>query len=102
MDHLRRGVGREFIKQHLRLSDEEIDAVIEYIDTLQSEVESDYAEILRRSEERKAHYDAAFRERSGYDQALPAEERASLIRQDLEHGSTPTRPNDGNKNPARP
>jgi uncharacterized protein (DUF433 family) len=67
LDHLNNGCDREFIKKHLSLSDEQLDAAIAYLDLHREEVERDYAAILRRSEERKQRYEKVYQERSPYD-----------------------------------
>ena len=83
LDHLNNGCDREFIKEHLLLSDEQLDAAIEYIELHREGVERDYAAILRRSEERRKRYEKLYQERSPYDPHLPVEERVALMRRDL-------------------
>jgi uncharacterized protein (DUF433 family) len=85
LDHLQSGVDREFIKEHLVLSDEELDAAIEYIEAHRDAIERDYAEIRRRSDERREHYEQLYRERSRLDPNLPLQQRVALMRRDLSH-----------------
>ncbi len=100
LDHLNDGCDREFIKEHLFLSDAQLDAAIEYIELHREEVTRDYAEILCRSEERRKLYEKLYQERSPYDPNLPAEERVARIRHDLTGKRRPTSlPND-HQNPA--
>lgn len=83
LDHLNNGCDREFIKEHLFLSDEQLDAAIEYIELHREEVARDYADILRRAEERRKRYEKLYRERSPYDPNLPVEERVTRMRRNL-------------------
>ncbi|MBI3757897.1 MAG: DUF433 domain-containing protein [Deltaproteobacteria bacterium] len=83
LDHLNSGCDREFIKEHLLLSDQQLDAAVDYIQLHREEVERDYAHILRRTEERKTHYEKLYRERAPYDPNLPMEERVMRMRRDL-------------------
>jgi uncharacterized protein (DUF433 family) len=66
LEHLRNGLEREFIKAHLSLSGEQLDAALEYIEQHRDEAERGYAEIVRRSEENREHYEKLYRERSRY------------------------------------
>jgi len=100
LDHLNSGCDREFIKERLLLSDEQLDAAIEYIDLHRKEVERDYAEILRCSEERQERYEKLYQERSPYDPNLPIEERVALLRRDLTSKKKPAALRDDHQNPA--
>ena len=99
LDHLNSGCDREFIKEHLLLSDQQLDAAIEYLQRHREEVERDYAQILRLSEERRQKYDKLYRERSPYDPNLPVEERIARMRRDLAERKPPTL-HDDHQNPA--
>ena len=100
LQHLDSGCDREFIKKHLLLSDAQLDAAIEYIEIHRNEVEKDYADILRCSEERRVRYEKLYRERSSYDPNLPVEERVARMRRDLTGKHNPASlPND-HQNPA--
>lgn len=99
LEHLRSRLERELIKEHLSLSDEQLDAALEYIEQHRDEVERDYAEIVRRSEKNREHYEKLYRERSRYAN-LPVEERAAQMRRDLIHKQTAAPPDDDSQNPA--
>jgi len=100
LDHLNNSCDREFIKEHLLLSDEQLDAAIEYIELHRERVERDYAEILRRSEERRKRYEKLYQERSPYDPNLPVEERVALMRRDLTSRQKTAALRDDHQNPA--
>ncbi len=74
---------REFVKRHLLLTDEQLDAALEYIEQHKEQFLRDYAEIVRVSEERREHYNQIFRERSPFPPDLPMEERVKLMREEL-------------------
>ena len=99
LEHFKSGLDREFIKQHLLLSDEQLDAALEYIEQHRGEVERDYAEIVRRSEENRERYETLYRERSRYA-SLPVEERVAQMRRDLINQQTAAPPADDSQNPA--
>lgn len=99
LEHLRSGLERAFMKEHLSLSDEQLDAALEYIEQHRAEVERDYAEIVRRSEKNREHYEKLYRERSRYAN-LPVEERAAQMRRDLINKQTAAPPDDESQNPA--
>jgi uncharacterized protein (DUF433 family) len=101
LEHLNSRCDREFIKEHLLLSDEQLDAAIEYIQIHREAVERDYAQILRRAEERKKRYDQLYRERAPYDPNLPVEERVARMRRDLAEKKTAVSLHDDHQNPAR-
>lgn len=83
LEHLHSGCDREFIKKHLLLSDTQLDAAIAYIDLHRDEVEKDYTNIVRRSEEQRTRYETIYRERSPYDPTLLGEKRVARMRLDL-------------------
>jgi len=83
MDFLKSGESRERIKQLLLISDDQLDAVLEYLDAHKSTIEKEYSEIVRRSEIRKEMYERIFRERSPISPDLPAEQRRELLHQRL-------------------
>jgi uncharacterized protein (DUF433 family) len=101
LDHLNSGCDREFIKEHLLLSDQQLDAALEYIQHHREEVERDYAQILRLSEERRQQYEKLYRERTPYDPNLPVEERVAQMRRDLVEKKKKVSLYDGHQNPAR-
>src|SRR2546426_7880156 len=57
MDYLKGERSRDFIKHVMGISDEQLDAVLDYIALHKEAVEREYADIVRRSEERRAHYE---------------------------------------------
>jgi hypothetical protein len=74
---------REFVKRHLLLSDEQLDAALAYIEQHNEQFLRDYAEIVRVSEARRAHYNQLFRARSPFPPDLPMEERVKLLREEV-------------------
>jgi len=98
-EHLQSGLEKEFIKKHLCLSDAQLDAAIAYIARYKDKIEKDYAEIVRQSEERQAHYEQIYRERSRFPADLSLEERAVRLRQILNKKTTIVSLND-EQNPA--
>ena len=82
-EHLQSDLEREFIKKHLLLSDEQLDAAIAYIAHHKDRVEKTYAEIVRQSEERQVYYEQIYRGRSRFPADLSPEERAVRLRQIL-------------------
>lgn len=102
MDHIKAGLKREFIKERLSLSDEQLNAALEYIELHREEVERDYEEILCRSEERREHYERIYRERSPLDPNLPVAERLALIRRNLISKGQAAPLEDDHQDPSRP
>ena len=80
---------REFVKRHLLLTDEQLDAALAYIEAHKEQFLRDYAEIVRVSEERRTHYNQLFWERSRFTPDTPLEERAAVLRQLLGERSKP-------------
>jgi uncharacterized protein (DUF433 family) len=93
-EHLQSGLEREFIKEHLLLSDAQLDAAVKYIAQHKDKIATDYAEIVRRSEERQAHYEQLYRQRSRFPTELPPEERAVMLRQLLNEKTASVSSND--------
>jgi hypothetical protein len=83
MDYLKGEWKRDFVKQVMGISDEQLDAVLEYITRHKEAVENEYAAIVCRSEARRASYDKLFHERSPFPPHLPLEEQVSRLRQRL-------------------
>jgi uncharacterized protein (DUF433 family) len=83
MDYLQGEWSRDVVKQVMSISDEQLDAVLDYITRHKEAVENEYAAIVRRSEARRAHYEKLFHERSPYPSHRPLEERVSYLRQRL-------------------
>jgi uncharacterized protein (DUF433 family) len=91
MDYLKGERGRDFIKHVMGISDAQLDAVHEYIALHKEAVEQEYAAIVRRSEERRAHYEKIFCERSPFPPHLSLEEQVACMRQRLaeKHNASP-------------
>ena len=83
MDYLQGEWSRDVVKQVMGISDEQLDAVLDYITRHKEAVENEYAAIVRRSEAHRAHYEKLFHERSSYPSHMPLEERFSYLRQRL-------------------
>ena len=101
MDSLKSGHSRELTKQLFLISDEQLDAVLDYIAAHQAEVESEYTGIVRRSDERRATYERIFRERSPMPVDLPVEERRRLLRQRLAEKNAASLRENGNHDSPR-
>jgi endonuclease III-like uncharacterized protein len=83
MDYLKSGQSRDFIKQVMGISDEQLDAVLEYIALHKAAVEQEYTEIVHHAEDRRDHYEEMFRERSPFPPHISLEERVARMRQRL-------------------
>ena len=83
MDYLKGERSRDFIKQVMGISNAQLDAVLEYIVLHEDAVEQEYAAIVRCAEERRAHYDKMFCERSPFPPHMSLEERVAHMRQRL-------------------
>lgn len=83
MDSLKSGQSHDLVKQLFLISDEQLEAVLDYIAAHRVEIEAEYSEIVRRSEERRVTYERVFLKRSPLPVDLPVEERRALLRQRL-------------------
>lgn len=79
MDLIKANRSKRYIEQMMLLTPEQVDAVFAYIEEHQEEVERDYAEILRRSEELRLRYEEQNRARSRFPPEMPWEERRKLM-----------------------
>lgn len=84
MDYIKGGRSRAYIRQIMNLTDEQLDAVYEYIEQHREQVEKDYARILAESEEERAYYEEKNRHRGPFPPDMPMEEQIRLMRQKLE------------------
>jgi len=84
MDYIKANRSKEEIIESMTISLEQLDAVYEYIEQHREEVERDYAEILRRSEELRERYDKVFWERTPFPPDMPPEELKAALIQRLE------------------
>jgi hypothetical protein len=100
MDYLKANRNKEYILQFLRVTPEQLDAAIEYIEQHREEVEQDYRRILHRSQELREHYENVFRERSPYPPDMPWEEKRKLLIRKFEAKETAPQANNGNQDPA--
>ena len=90
MDSIKSGHSAELIKQLFLISDEQLEAVLEYIAEHQEEVEREYSEIVRRSMERRKVYERVFKERSSFPREMAVEElRRALHRKLAERQQAP-------------
>src|SRR2546423_6102925 len=64
MDYLKSGLSHDVIKQDFLLSDEQLHAALQYLAAHREELASQYAEIVQRSEKRRAHYEKLYRART--------------------------------------
>jgi uncharacterized protein (DUF433 family) len=99
LELVKRGLDRRLIAERLSLSDEQIDAALQYIEENRNEVESEYDAIVRLSEERQAYYDGIYQSRSRYA-TQPVEQRIAQMRRDLVKRRAARPPQDENQNPA--
>jgi uncharacterized protein (DUF433 family) len=83
MDSLKNGHSRELIKQLFLISEEQLEAVLEYIAEHREEVEREYLDIVRRSAERREYYEQVFWDRSPFPREMPDEERRRVLHEKL-------------------
>jgi len=102
MDYLKGDWDRDFVKRVMVITDEQLDAVLEYIAQHKEEVERDYQRILRRSEELRAHYKKIQMERSPFPPDMPEEEKRTLMRQRIAEMKKATQAKDDNHNTSGP
>lgn len=84
MDYIKAGWSRLYIMKIMGLTDEQLDAVYEYIEQHKEEVEKDYARIVAREEEERAYYEERNRHRWRFPLDMPLEEQQRLAREKLE------------------
>ena len=101
MDYLKSGLSHDVIKQDFLLSDEQLHAALQYLAAHREELEHHYAEIMRRSEERRAHYEQLYRARTKLPPHLSSAEQAALMRQELAQRQQDARPEHANDHPPR-
>lgn len=102
LDYFTSGFGLDAVKENFRLSDEQLSAVTEYIELHRAEVERDYTEIVRRSNERRKAYEQAYRARAVFAPDLPLAEKAERMRRALADRREAEPQHDDDQNPARP
>ncbi len=79
MDLIKAGRSKRYIEQMMLLTPEQVNAVFEYVEQHKEEVERDYAEILRRSDQLRLRYEEQNRARSPFPPEMPWEERRKLM-----------------------
>src|SRR5262245_52349729 len=100
MDSIKGARSRAYILQIMNLTNEQLDAVYEYIEQYREQVEKDYARIVARSEEMRAYYEEQNRGRSPFPPDMPREERQRLARQKLEQMKKTAQTNNENNGAA--
>jgi uncharacterized protein (DUF433 family) len=63
MDYVKAGWATEEIRDVLRLTDEQINDCLDYIETNREEVEAEYQQVLREAEENRKYWEEKNRER---------------------------------------
>lgn len=101
MDYLKSGLSHDVIKQDFLLSDEQLHATLQYLIAHREKLEHHYAEIVQRSEERRAHYEQLYRARTKLPPHLSSAEKAALMRQELAQRQQGARPEHANDYPPR-
>jgi uncharacterized protein (DUF433 family) len=101
MDYIKAGWSRLYIMKIMGLTDEQLDAVYEYIEQNKEQVEKDYARIVARAEEVRAFYEEQNRHRWRFPLDMPLEEQQRLAREKLEQMKRATEANNENNGAAR-
>jgi uncharacterized protein (DUF433 family) len=101
MDSLKSGSSREVIKDLFLTSEEQLEAVLEYIAAHREEVEREYAEIVRRSIERKEIYEQVFWKHSPIPPETPVDEQRRILRQKLVDRQRSSQPDNEHHNSPR-
>ncbi len=83
MDCLKDDQSHELIKEDFLISDEQLNAVLQYIAANREAVERDYDAIVRRSEGRRAYSEQVYRARSPFPPDMSLAEKDALLRQEL-------------------
>ena len=100
MEYLKDNLSHALIKKDFRLSDEELNALVQYIADHQEELERDYEEIVRYSEELHARYEPISRARSSFTPEMTNEEKDALLRRKLASRLQEAFPKNENGHPA--
>ena len=79
MDHVTAGLSREYIRDIFRLTDEQIDDVLRYIDEHRAQVEGEYQEVLRQAEEEQRYWEERNRELFARIAAIPPKPEHAAI-----------------------
>lgn len=79
MDYVTAGRSPSLIQDVMRLTDEEIAGVMQYIDEHRDEVEAEYQQVLRDAEEERRYWEERNRERFAEIAALPRKPEHAAI-----------------------
>ncbi len=71
MDYITAGYSRQYIRDLYRLTDEQIDDVLRYIDEHRAQVEDEYQQVLHQAEEERRYWEERNRERFARIAAMP-------------------------------
>ena len=71
MDHLKAGWTPKLVLNWLPLTEEQLNAVLSYIETNRSEVEAEYQTVLKETQERREYWDHRNRDRLAQIAKLP-------------------------------
>ena len=71
MDYLKAGWPPKLIQDDLGLTDEQLEAALDYIAEHQTEFEAEYAEVVRQAEENRRYWEEKAREREALIAQLP-------------------------------
>jgi hypothetical protein len=85
MDYLKSGLSHEVIKQNFLLSEEQLHAVLQYLAAHREALEDHYTDIVKRSEERRAHYEQCYRTRTPFPAHMSRADKTARMRQELAH-----------------
>jgi predicted anti-sigma-YlaC factor YlaD len=101
MDYIKAGQSKEYILERLPiLNRAQLDAVYDYIEEHQEEVERGYEAMVHRCAELEARYRQVQAERSPFPPDLSPGERQRLLRQKLEEMKQAARQNHDSHHPA--
>ena len=83
MDYVKEDWPPKLIRDWLNLTDEQITGVIRYIAEHREEVETEYAQVLREAEERRAYWEERNRERIEQIDSMPPQPGQEAIREKI-------------------
>ena len=101
MDYLKSGLSHDVIEQNFLLSEEQLHAVLQYLAAHREELEDHYTEIVKRSEERRAHYEQFYRTRTKFPSHMSSAEKAALMRRELAQKQQDAQPEHASDHPPR-
>jgi uncharacterized protein (DUF433 family) len=83
MDYVKEDWPPKLIRDWLNLTDEQITGVMRYIAEHREEVETEYAQVLREAEERRAYWEERNRERIEQIDSMPPQPGQEAIREKI-------------------